>query len=219
MKRRAVIGALLFLIASCDLRAREILVSSAAQISQAMATAQPGDTLLMTNGTWTNQQIVFQGNGTSANPIVLRARSYGTVTLSGTSRLKIAGNYLVVENLLFQNGNCAPDPVVEFRNGSLESNYSRLTNSSISNYSPTDINTDNKWVSLYGAYNRVDHCSLKGKTNSGTTLVVWLTNHPNYHQIDRNYFGPRPVLGFNGGETIRVGTRITCSINAMGKSK
>jgi poly(beta-D-mannuronate) lyase len=96
--------------------------------------------------------------------------------------------------------------VVEFRNGSLESSRCRLTNSSISNYSPADINTDNKWISLYGWYNRVDHCSIQGKTNSGTTLVVWLTSHPNYHQVDHNYFGPRSVLGFNGGETIRVGT-------------
>ncbi len=186
--------------------AREIPVSSAAQITQAMATAVPGDTLLMTSGTWVNQQIVFQGNGVAGNPIVLRARTYGSVTLSGTSKLKIAGNYLVAENLIFQNGNVAPDPVIEFRNGSLESNHSRLTNSSISNYSPADINTDNKWVSLYGTHNRVDRCSMTGKTNSGTTLVVWLSNRPNYHRIDYNYFGPRPVLGFNGGETIRVGT-------------
>lgn len=171
-----------------------------------MTTAQPGDTLTMTNGIWTNQQILFQGSGTSGNPIVLRGRSYGNVTLSGTSKLQIAGNHLVAENLVFQNGNSAPDPVVEFRNGSNESNYCRLTNSSISNYSPANINTDNKWVSLYGTYNRVDHCSLVGKANSGTTLVVWLTNHPNYHLIDHNYFGPRPSLGFNGGETIRVGT-------------
>ena len=203
---RGVFSACTIAHVATPLFAREIVVSSATQIAQAMTTAQPGDTLIMTNGVWTNQQILFQGNGTSGDPIVLRGRSYGTVTLSGTSRLKIAGNYLVAENLMFQNGNSAPDPVIEFRNGSLESNYCRLTNSSISNYSPPDINTDNKWVSLYGTHNRVDRCSLKGKTNSGTTLVVWLTSHPNYHQIDHNYFGPRPDLGFNGGETIRVGT-------------
>lgn len=203
--RNVYLLALLLLFVS-PLLAREIVVSSASQIAQVMATAQPGDTLIMTNGIWSNQQIVFQGNGANGNPIVLRARSYGNVTLSGTSKLKIAGNYLVAENLLFQNGNSAPDPVVEFRNGSTESNYCRLTNSSISNYSPADINTDNKWVSLYGTHNRVDRCLLRGKTNSGTTLVVWLTDHPNYHQIDHNHFGFRPVLGFNGGETIRVGT-------------
>ena len=29
---------------------------------------------------------------------------------------------------------------------------------------------------------------------------------PNYHLISHNYFGFRPALGVNGGETIRVGT-------------
>ncbi|MBI2417708.1 MAG: T9SS type A sorting domain-containing protein [Ignavibacteriales bacterium] len=61
-------------------------------------------------------------------------------------------------------------------------------------------------MSLYGNHNRVDHCYLKGKKNLGTTLVVWLDANPNYHQIDSNHFGPRPELGVNGGETIRVGT-------------
>jgi poly(beta-D-mannuronate) lyase len=28
----------------------------------------------------------------------------------------------------------------------------------------------------------------------------------NHHRIDHNYFGPRPPLGSNGGETIRIGT-------------
>ncbi|MBI5474914.1 MAG: T9SS type A sorting domain-containing protein [Ignavibacteriae bacterium] len=186
--------------------ATEYTVSSAAQIAQVMQTARPGDTLTMSNGTWTNQDILFQGNGAAGNPITLRARTYGAVTLNGTSRLRIVGNYLVAENFLFQNGNCGSNPVVEFRNGSLESNYCRFTNSAIINYSPPDINTDSKWVSLYGTYNRVDRCFFRNKTNSGTTLVVWLTNHPNYHQIDHNHFGLRPALGFNGGETIRVGT-------------
>jgi poly(beta-D-mannuronate) lyase len=204
-------GQLLFLLMLLVLTgslagATEYVVSSAAQIGQVMATAQPGDTLRMTDGAWTNQAILFSGNGTAAQPIVLRGRVFGAVTLGGSSRLQIAGTYLTAENLVFVNGDCSPDPVVEFRNGTLESSHCRLTNSSISNYSPSDINTDNKWISMYGWYNRVDHCSLRGKTNSGTTLVVWLTSHPNYHQIDHNYFGPRPVLGFNGGETIRVGT-------------
>nr|WP_317039131.1 chondroitinase-B domain-containing protein [Winogradskyella sediminis] len=37
----------------------------------------------------------------------------------------------------------------------------------------------------------------------------------NNHQIDHNYFGHRPDLGENGGETIRIGT----SANSMKSSK
>lgn len=199
-------GALLAVLPGRTAQATEYLVSSAADIAQAMTTAQPGDTLTMTDGTWTDQSMLFQGNGAPGRPIVLRARFHGAVVLRGTSRLRIAGTHLVAANLVFQGGDCAPNPVVEFRNGSLESDFCRLTRSAISSYSPPDINLDSKWVSLYGTHNRVDHCALTGKSNSGTTLVVWLTNHPNYHLIDSNYFGPRSNLGFNGGETIRVGT-------------
>lgn len=55
----------------------------------------------------------------------------------------------------------------------------------------------------------MDHCTLTGKLNLGVTLIVML-NEPrsqqNHHRIDHNWFGPRPVYGSNGAETIRVGT-------------
>jgi poly(beta-D-mannuronate) lyase len=191
--------------------ATNYLVSSASQISSVMTSqAHAGDTLTMTSGTWTNQQIIFQGNGTSAQPILLQSQGgYGSVILTGTSTLRIAGNYLIVDGLKFQNGYSSSGAVIEFRNSSsdIESNYSRLKNSAVINYNPANDSTDYKWVSLYGTRNRVDHCHLEGKTHSGTTLVVWrATTAADYHQIDHNYFGPRPVLGYNGGETIRVGT-------------
>ena len=65
-------------------------------------------------------------------------------------------------------------------------------------------------MSMYGRFNRVDHCYFAGKTNEGALLVVWLDNGtataPPTHRIDRNHFGPREELGRNGAETIRVGT-------------
>jgi poly(beta-D-mannuronate) lyase len=192
-------------------KATNYLVSSASHISSVMSSqAHAGDTLTMTSGTWTNQLIVFQGNGTSTKPILMRSQGgYGSVILTGTSTLRIAGNYLIVDGLKFQNGYSSSGSVIEFRNSSsgIESNYSRLTNSAVLNYNPSNDSTDYKWVSLYGTHNRVDHCHLEGKTHSGTTLVVWrATTAADYHQIDHNYFGPRPVLGYNGGESIRVGT-------------
>ncbi|MCX6142449.1 MAG: T9SS type A sorting domain-containing protein [Ignavibacteriales bacterium] len=189
------------------LHATDYRVSTPAQITEAMASVRPGDTLTMTNGNWKNALIVFQAIGTKAAPILLRAETYGGVILSGSSNLKICGRNLVVDGLLFRDGSSPSGDVIEFRGPAGESDSCRLTNSSIIEYNPADSTKDNKWVSLYGTYNRVDHCYLKGKRNSGTTLVVWLSAKPNYHQIDHNYFANRPVLyGWNGGETIRVGT-------------
>ena len=206
-KKTLIIYLALILIASIEVSARQFIVSSVSQISSVMSTSLPGDTLIMKSGTWNNAQINFEGNGTAVNPILLTVQTPGQVILTGQSNLNIGGNYLIVDGLIFQNGYSPSGAVIEFRNsGNTPSNYCRLTNTSIIDFSIPDSTTDNKWVSLYGSYNRVDHCYLKGKTNLGTTLVVWLSDQPNYHRIDHNYFGFRPLLYTNGGETIRVGT-------------
>ena len=70
----------------------------------------------------------------------------------------------------------------------------------------SDAEIESRWLSVYGSNNRIDHCYFGGKKNRGTTLVVWVTKDPQHHRIDHNHFGPRPVLGKNGGETIRIGT-------------
>jgi poly(beta-D-mannuronate) lyase len=203
-----IIQILIILIAlySGVLHARIFLVSTTAEITSVMATALPGDTLLMKNGTWNNVKIVLSGNGTADLPIVIKAQSPGQVTISGSSNLSIGGKYLVVDGLIFTNGKSASGDVISFKANGIESQYCRLTNCSIIDFNTTPSTTDNKWVSLYGKYNRVDHCYLKGKTNLGTTLVVWMAATPNYHRIDHNHFGYRPVYPENGAETIRVGT-------------
>lgn len=169
----------------------------------------PGDKVIMKSGEWKSQFINFKGKGTAEKPITLVAEVKGGVVLSGNSNLKIDGEWLVVDGLSFKNGFSLKEDVVIFTK---TTSNSRLTNTSIENYNPSDKTLDYKWVSLYGYHNRVDHCAITGKTHQGTTLVVWLDDKPNYHQIDHNYFGPRPELGANGGETIRIGTS-TYSMN------
>jgi len=184
----------------------EYFVSNADQITDVLASVEPGDTLTMTNGVWMNAEIFFHANGADGSPILLRAQTPGQVLLSGTSYLQIAGDYLVVDGLYFKNGYGEYAAVIEFRDWhGTTSRYSRLTNTAIVNYNDPE-GSSNKWVSIYGQHNRVDHCYFRGKTNEGTTLVVWLDGQPNYHLIDYNYFAYRPPLGINGGETIRVGT-------------
>jgi poly(beta-D-mannuronate) lyase len=209
IRRIAVIAAVAaFGLLPGNLCAKEFRVSTAAQIVSAMNTARAGDTLTMTNGTWSNAAIMFAGYGTASAPILLRAESYGGVVLEGTSTLGISGRNLVVDGLIFRNGQSkSGTAVVEFRGANGESDSCRLTNTVIREYNPGDSSVDYKWISLYGTHNRVDHCFLRGKNHLGTTLVVWVNaSKPNYHQIDHNYFATRPVYPANGAETIRVGT-------------
>ena len=157
----------------------------------------------MKNGEWKDAQLNFKGSGTEKQPIVLQAETGGMVKLIGNSNLRIDGSWLVVEGLAFEKGYSLKDDVIIF---SKTSSNCRLTNTSIINYNPPAKETDYKWVSIYGKKNQVDHCEFTGKAHQGTTLVVWLDEQPNYHTISDNYFGPRPPLGANGEETIRIGT-------------
>ncbi len=204
--------ALLLLLPALTTRAAQFSVSTAAEISTVASFAQPGDTLVMQDGVWNNADVLFSANGTAAQPITLRAATLGRVHLTGQSRLRLSGNYLVVDGLTFTNGYRTGGDVIAFReNTTTFANHSRLTNCAVIDYNPPNLTNDTKWVSLYGVSNRVENCYLKGKANVGATLVVWVSstsNAPNHHVIARNHFGPRPVLtaASNGGETIRVGT-------------
>ena len=205
-----LLGAALFM--AVGVRAADVPVANVGELAIAAALAQPGDTIVMQDGVWPDADILFTGNGTDASPITLRPQTLGRVHLTGQSRLRISGNFLVVDGLVFTNGYRTSGDVIAFQDtsSSMASNC-RLLNCAVINFNPPNLTNDTKWISLYGFSNRVENCYLKGKENIGTTLVVWVDtqpDRPNYHVITHNYFGPRPALtaASNGGETIRVGT-------------
>ncbi len=198
-----------------SLHAQSLPVRNVKQFTAAVAAAQPGDTITLRNGMWDNAALLFAADGAVDKNIVLRAETPGGVLLTGNSTLQISGKYLTVDGLTFKDGGISHGDVISFRGKKgTESSYCRLTNTSVIDYNPADRKVNTKWISLHGDHNRVDHCYFAGKTNLGTTLVVWVSDKPNYHVIDSNYFGPRPELGENGGESIRVGTGIVSMQNS-----
>ncbi|KTE14970.1 hypothetical protein ATE71_07645 [Sphingopyxis sp. H115] len=190
--------------------ARDLLVTDQAQYKAAVKKAQPGDTIILADGEWRDFQIVFTGTGTAAKPIALTAQTKGKVLITGQSNLRIGGRHLLVSGLVFKNGASPTREVVSFRRDSKAlATDSRLTETVIDGFSKADRRAEDIWVALYGSGNRVDHSHFEGKTNAGVTLaVIRRAGDPldNRHRIDHNYFGPRPPLGSNGGETIRIGT-------------
>ncbi len=189
------------------------LVHDVAEFTTAASALQPGDEIVLADGTWTDARLLLKGQGTAAAPIVLRAQTAGKVVLSGRSDLRLAGSYLQVSNLVFRNGYTPGDAVVAFRESSKAvARHSRVTGLVIDDYTNPDASDQDYWVSLYGSNNRLDHSQLRGKTNAGPTVVVVrdaTQGLDNQHRIDHNWFGPRPALGVNGGETLRVGTSDT----------
>ena len=187
-----------------------LLVSSQDEFEDAVDDLEPGDTVMLANGIWRDFEILFTGFGTPDQPITLTAETKGEVVIAGQSNLRMAGKHLVVSGLLFRDGYTPTNTVISFRRTRGDyAHYSRVTETVIDGYNNPERYETDFWVMMYGRHNRFDHNHLEGKSNAGVTMAVRLDSEEsqqNHHRIDHNYFGPRPVLGSNGGETLRIGT-------------
>ncbi|MBU2996475.1 DUF4957 domain-containing protein [Cellulophaga baltica] len=188
----------------------DLLVTDIIEFNDAVKNANPGDVITLANGVWNDAELVFEGNGTFEKPITLTVEEKGKVTLEGNSNLQLAGEYLIVDGLVFKNGYTPTNAVISFRKNREEmANNSRLTDCVIDNYNNPERQVQDYWITIYGKNNRIDHNHIEGKKNLGVTMIVGLDtkeSRANNHKIDHNYFGPRPTYGNNGGETLRIGT-------------
>ncbi len=186
------------------------LIDDAEALRDAIAAAGPGDVITLANGTYTDLEIVLTGTGEEDNPITLAAQDAGKVILSGESSLSLSGEHLLVSGLTFKDGQTPGKAVISYRTSKDDLAYnSRVTQTVIENYNPALRSEVDSWVLMYGKNNRFDHNALIGKRNTGVTMAVRMNtpeSRENNHRIDHNYFGPRQILGSNGGETLRIGT-------------
>ena len=209
-KQLLALSFILVLLTGCGGVSNGILVKDVPAFDEAVKSAKAGDRIVLANGIWKDAELVFTGEGTEQAPITLTVQEKGKVTLEGQSNLRIAGKYLHVEGLVFKNGYTPTNEVISFRrNKEFLANHCRVTECVIDNYNNPERFESDYWVGIYGKHNRFDHNYLTGKRNQGVTLAVRLNteeSRENFNRLDHNYFGQRPILGSNGGETLRVGT-------------
>ncbi|PHI19805.1 alginate lyase [Lewinellaceae bacterium SD302] len=204
---------LLLLLVSCESSQPEvdgILVSKVAEFDEAVQAARPGDRIILANGIWTDVELKFSAKGTAEDSIYIVAQEKGKVFFEGQSNLKMGGEYLHLEGIVFRNGFTPTSSVISLQqDNDTPCNHCRVTECVVDNYNPSERFDTDYWVEIYGKHNRFDHNYLVGKRNRGVTLAVRMKNErdrENYHSIDHNYFGYNPILGSNGGETLRIGT-------------
>ena len=216
MKNYFSIIVLLIMFSSCGEQAQKdsnTIISDAFGLQEAIKNAQPGDDIVLKNGTYKDVEIIFTGKGTDDNPITLKAETAGKVFIEGKSSLAISGDYLEVSGLFFRNGHSPKDNVIAFRTSEKDvANHSKVTNCVILDYNNLERDKDNLWVQLYGKHNELSNCYIAGKTNGGPTVRVDLKGNQsirNHHKIVNNHFGPRPRKGGARGETIQLGSSFT----------
>ncbi|PCJ96072.1 MAG: alginate lyase [Flavobacteriaceae bacterium] len=195
---------------SCTTKQQIDTVKNVAEFEEMLQKVQPGDSIVLANGTWMDSELLFEANGTAEKPITLTVEEKGKVIFEGASNLRIAGDHLIVKGLVFKNGYTPTNSVISFRkNRDVMANNCRLTECVIDNFNNPERQVQDYWVTIYGKNNRIDHNHISGKKNLGVTMIVGLDtkeSRANNHIIDHNYFGPRPTYGNNGGETLRIGT-------------
>ncbi|WP_219009110.1 chondroitinase-B domain-containing protein, partial [Aquimarina litoralis] len=188
----------------------------------------PGDIVIWKNGTYNyDERLVFKANGTSSDPIVLKAETPGGVIFNNGLQMDIAGDFLVVEGFHWQGG-YGTSNFIQFRNGTTYAQNSTIQNCVIDGLGvePGDAAeaeqdgaiVKHRWIVLYGNNNNVLHCSFLNKSTAGALVLVELEYNAENdrcgivgHTISHNYFYNYekidPSLSNSGdSETIRVGT-------------
>lgn len=210
----------IFLIASLLMAmvatATDYRVTTAEEFNRQAKKVVAGDRLVLAEGVWQDAKLVLKrAQGTAEQPITVTVETKGKTTLEGSSNIRFSGEYIVVEGLVFQNPrDTMQKMVIEFKTSATDyANHSVVRECVVRDYNPSDKTFQTTWCSVWGKDNEVAYCYFGGKTNQGTTFIVWPNDSlstENHHRIHHNYFAYRLPLGRNGGETIRIGTSHVC---------
>ena len=197
----------------------------------------PGTTLCLADGTYSSGlELDFGGAGTETSPITIAAQnSGGAVINDGDMQINMSGTYVVLQGIVFRDGNSGSSDFLQTRNGSGEPcHHCRVTEISIIDLDAglNSVSDRGRWIHLYGTHNRIDHNWFSGKV-TGAPLLNTNRDVPeggsvedvpeNFHVIDHNYFGDRAPIdgrayarnGDNEHEGIQIGTSFAHEGNAF----
>lgn len=189
------------------------LVTTNAALTSAITSATAGSTIILANGTWTNVQVSIQKTGTASTPITLKAETPGSVFFEGNSWVKIGGEHVYFEGVVFRNPSnlSVGTSVITFK-ATTDCKNCKVTNVKIDSYNGTTAQSTStfKWVLLSGSYNEISYCSFLGKYGVGSIINDNRnTDTPNYSKIHHNYFANRTPVGvvndLNDQDAIRIG--------------
>lgn len=214
--RRSILAAALVAGILPPMRGDVLRVDGPVALTAAVLKASPGDEIVIEDGIWRDVHVRIAGNGGENSPIRIHPATPGGLEVTGASRVRIGGSHLIVSGLRLRNIRDESD-WLQFREDSKNlARNCRVTDCAFEEDSDFDPGgMDSRWVGLYGEKNELDHCRVEGKKSRGVSVAIWLQDGLDArHRLHHNWFGYRPPLGKNGGETLRVGDSKTQSVNA-----
>lgn len=223
MKRIYLLTALLLTAWVAQAKVYNFAPSDTVEMKRVLSSGslRPGDEVVLKDGIYNRLgELLFVASGTVQDSIRLRAEHPGRAIVTGGLRMRIYGQYIQIEDLLFHKAWALGTSMIEFRQEpGKEASHCRFTRCVIDDCNDPEkneksprpgeklANANEYWVGLYGSDIRLDHCYFANKRIGGLVVQVWLSEqcHLNNHQIDHNLFGCRKPYGGNGAEIIRIG--------------
>jgi len=176
--------------------------------------ASPGDTFIVTNGTYNDFESAFTSSGALNNPIVIQAETIGGVILTGESHFTFKkAAHIVLKGFVFDGQ--GDNTLIKLEG----CNHIRITRNVFELQTTDPI----KWVYVGGYWsdntfqfashhNRIDHNTFQNKSYLGHYITIDGSNDGNsdyrqsqYDRIDHNYFKNNGPRAGNEQESIRIG--------------
>jgi poly(beta-D-mannuronate) lyase len=183
------------------------VVSTENEFNQRAASAQPGDVILVADGTYSGWQLKIPSVGTNDKPIIYTAQHPGKVTFqNGVKLFWISGSYNIIGGF---NINNVDQDVILFHSGA---SYNRITDNKMHSIGGNGSSRGYINIREQSHYNRIDHNEV---TEAEDAIRIWLpgeavVNGPSQHtRIDHNSFKDttpggtsRCVLQIGQGSTV-----------------
>lgn len=144
----------------------DVNVNSIAQLKTAISNAQKGDRIILANGSYNSSNVIEVKNkkGTSAQPIIIRAKSIGGVTITGNAGFNLTGSteYVVIKGFVFKH---------KAQTGTYNS-ASRCTFQQNVYECTKNGTASSSYLKIFGAHNEVCYNTFQNKDFVGPILSI-----------------------------------------------
>ena len=198
MKKYLLLILFLPIFGSAKLLANTIIVSSIAELQNAIDNAKPGDVILLANGVYTTTaDITITKTGTAKQPITISAQTAGGAEITGSGGFVLASpsSYIIIRDFKFTHS-------ASKAKSSPGSSFCRWTNNVF------ETPGDGEDLTIAGNDNEVDHNTFQNKNAMGRFIAIRGAGSQIAERlwIHHNYFkSHKDQGGKNGAEAFQFG--------------
>jgi hypothetical protein len=191
-----LIVAALVVVPGPSASAAQIRVTSLPALQSALDKADPGDTIVLADGSYpAGSTLSIKRSGTGSAPVTIAAEHTGKATITGSKTFAFASGVsnVVLRGFKFRNGASLSVPA--------GASHNRLTRNDF------QLTGDGNWVTVSGDDTVVDRNIFQNRTSQGVFLQILGPSKAMAQRVHvhHNYFFNHQFAGSNGGESIRLG--------------